>query len=286
MSEASTRYIPVWRTKNLFTHDSVPTPMILSRNDLDSLANLEEAMIFLGEQNGVPHFAIDLPDVGEAPPLFLQRRGCFHDLRQIGAVIDRRLAALLGYARAMASWHSRNRYCTQCGSPTLSSEAGHVRRCTNSACYTLHFPRIDPAIIVLVVGTRGCLLGRNASWDDKVYSAIAGFVEPGESLEDAAIREVWEETGVEIANVRYQSSQPWPFPNSIMLGFTARATHQIISLNDAELEDARWFTRRQIKEAVTAGALKLPNHISIAYRLVEDWFNKGSLGPLEQFIDR
>lgn len=283
MSHSATRFVPVWRAKNFFTSDRNPKPVILSPADLLGVKPRTETLIFLGEQNGVTHFAVDLPGTDDSVPHVLRAWGRFRDLRQVGAVIDERLAAILAYARAMASWHSRNRHCTRCGSLTESGDAGHVRRCR--ACEAVHFPRTDPAVIVLVVGTRGCLLGRNASWTDGLYSAIAGFVEPGESLEGAVVREVREETGVQIADIRYHSSQPWPFPSSIMLGFTARATDCTIQINDVELEDARWFKRKQIREAVAAGTLRLPNRISIAYRLLEDWFNKGRAGLLQQFVD-
>ena len=154
--------------------------------------------------------------------------------------------------------------------------------CTSSTCGTEFFPRIDPAIIVLVSDGERALLGRQASWAPGRYSTIAGFVEPGESLEDAVAREVLEETGVSVAHARYHSSQPWPFPSSLMLGFIARAVNTDIALNDAELEDARWFTRGQI----AAGEAVLPPPTSISHRLIANWFDAGSSTPLRELPTR
>ena len=168
----------------------------------------------------------------------------FADLRQVGPRIERREGALLALARAMVFWHQRHRYCGLCGSPTRSEEAGHMRRCTDPACNAMHFPRTDPAVIMLVTDGERALLGRNKNFPlPGMYSTLAGFVEPGESLEDAVAREVREETGVEVGAVHYHSSQPWPFPGNIMLGFHAEARTTEITIDYGELEDARWFTR-------------------------------------------
>ena len=174
-------------------------------------------------------------------------------------------AGLLAYARALNVWRANHRYCSRCGTPTLGARAGHARHCP--ACDSEVFPRIDPAVIVLVHDGEQALLGRQASWQPGRYSTIAGFVEPGESLEDAVRREVREETGVHTEEVLYHSSQPWPFPASLMLGFTARARHSDPVLHDAELEDARWFSRADIH----AGRITLPPPEAISRRLIEDW---------------
>jgi NAD+ diphosphatase len=158
-------------------------------------------------------------------------------------------------------------FCGICGSSAHSAAAGNSRVCANKDCGREIFPRVDPAIIVLVANGESCLLGRQATWPEGRYSTIAGFVEPGESLEDAVRREVYEETNVHVGKVSYHSSQPWPFPSSLMLGFVAEATSKEIVLNDGELEDARWFTR----EELVSDFPKLPFHISIARRLVDHW---------------
>jgi NAD+ diphosphatase len=189
------------------------------------------------------------------------------ELRPLTAVLPAQEAALLAYARALSIWRTRHRYCGVCGAVTTPARAGHCLVCTNPACAHEFFPRIDPAIIVLVSDGERALLGRQASWPPRRYSTIAGFVEPGESLEDAVRREVLEETGVAVSAVRYHSSQPWPFPSSVMLGFRAHAAAGSPVRGSGELEDARWFTRAQ----VTAGeALAPPSH-SISWRLIESW---------------
>lgn len=202
----------------------------------------------------------------------------FEELRPLTPALDEQEAALLAYARALTYWRSRHRYCGNCGSATRPVRAGHVMRCTNVDCELESFPRIDPAIIVLVTDGERALLGRQASWPPGRYSTIAGFVEPGESLEDAVAREVFEETGVRVSAVQYHSSQPWPFPSSLMLGFEATALPGEIVCHDSELEDARWFSRADI----AAGAAKLPPPTSISHRLIESWFNAGSEHSLQE----
>ena len=194
--------------------------------------------------------------------------------------MQRTPASLLAYASAMIKWHRRTRFCGKCGKQTRAIQSGHVRHC--GSCDIQHFPRLDPAIIVLVTNDDKCLLGRQSSWDPGRYSTIAGFVEPGESLEDTVSREVLEETGVITGNVRYHSSQPWPFPSSLMLGFFAEAESSLINLGDDELEDAQWFSKQDIKE----GKPLLPFPVSISFRLVEDWFNQGETVSLREIEKR
>ena len=165
-----------------------------------------------------------------------------------------------------------------CGSPTSGASAGHVAKCVNEACGAEQFPRLDPAIIVLVTDGERALLGRQAAWPAGRYSTIAGFVEPGESLEDAVAREVLEETGVSVHDANYHSSQPWPFPSSLMIGFTATASPAAVAQADEELEDVRWFTR----EDIASGFPGLPFPQSISFRLIEDWYDAGASLPLRR----
>jgi NAD+ diphosphatase len=167
-------------------------------------------------------------------------------------------------------WHDLQKFCGLCGSPSRAESGGNTRICVNSACAKTIFPRVDPAIIVLISTGPQCLLGRQAAWPESRYSTLAGFVEPGESLEDAVRREVREESNIEVHDIQYHSSQPWPFPSSLMLGFTAAATSTDIVLNDGELEDARWFSRKELQ----SGFPKLPYRLSIARRLVDDWLSR------------
>lgn len=191
------------------------------------------------------------------------------ELRPLAPLLEADAASLLAYARALVLWRSRHRFCGVCGAPNRRMRAGHVMRCVNEHCGNETFPRLDPAIIVLISDASGerALLGRQASWPQGRYSTIAGFVEPGESLEDAVAREVEEETGVHVGDVRYVASQPWPFPSSLMLGFSAVARTHEIHLRDGELEDARWFTRADI----AAGHPALPPSGSISARLIDGW---------------
>ncbi|MCC7463479.1 MAG: NAD(+) diphosphatase [Gammaproteobacteria bacterium] len=191
----------------------------------------------------------------------------FEELRPLLAALRTEEAGLLACARALSIWHARHRYCGVCGAPTLPVSAGHVMRCSSSQCGQDFFPRIDPAIIVLVTAGEYALLGRQRSWPPGRYSTLAGFVEPGESLEDAVAREVLEETGVPIQHAQYFASQSWPFPSSLMLGFHAHAERVAVRL-DHELEDARWFSAGEIERLPGL----LPPRFAIARRLVETWF--------------
>jgi NAD+ diphosphatase len=191
----------------------------------------------------------------------------FEELRPLSPLLRGDEAGLLAYARALSIWRTRQRFCGVCSAPTLPERAGHVMRCTNEICQHEFFPRIDPAIIVLVTDGERALLGRQSTWPPGRYSTVAGFIEPGESLEDAVAREVLEETAVRVTGVRYDSSQPWPFPSSLMIGFQATAEYGSPVQVSGELEAAGWFTREQIESGV---ALVPPSH-SISYRLISTW---------------
>jgi len=276
---ADCRIIPLWRDKNLVADDESAAVVWLSARELMPEEN--DALIFLGLMDGQACFALDLaPDDPRVSGL--AQHGRFDELRAIAPLVGDREAAVLSYARGMSHWHRRHAYCGICGHATLSMRGGHVRRCGNEQCGISHFPRTDPAIIVLVHAADQCLLGRKPEWPAGRYSTIAGFVEPGEAIEQAVVREVREETGILVHEVFYHSSQPWPFPGAVMLGFHARAGgNDAIELLDGELEDARWFSREDIDAALNqAGPLRLPPRISIARRLIEDWYyNKADYQP-------
>jgi NAD+ diphosphatase len=191
------------------------------------------------------------------------------DLRTAASELERDDAAVFAYARGLANWQASMRHCSYCGAALALIDGGHRAAC--SGCGRLHFPRTDAAIIVIVEQGDACLLGRQAVWRPRQYSTLAGFVEPGESLADAVRREVREETGVEVLDCDFHSSQPWPFPASLMLGFTATAAGRAISLADGELEDARWFTAQDIVGGLHDGTLRVSTPLSISYRLIEYW---------------
>jgi len=235
----------------------------------------DDQLVLLGNYHGHTCFAAEL---SADPAIALVPDASFEDLRSTGGLLAHDEAGLLAYARAMVLWRGRHRYCGVCGAPTRGESAGHMMKCTEPSCGAEHFPRLDPAIIVLVTDGERALLGRQAAWPAGRYSTIAGFVEPGESLEDAVAREVLEETGVAIEEAEYHSSQPWPFPSSLMIGFTARAPASAEPRADEELEDVRWFTR----EDIAAGRAGLPPSQSVSHRLIEDWYDAGSSLPLRQ----
>ena len=265
LADSATRFVPVWGDRCLIDGDP-PRATLLKRDQLAHCIN-DQNLIFLGLFRDEPAFAVAI-DSGDEPPC--QGPGEYHDLRFIGTALPADEANLAAHARALVLWHQSQRYCGSCGAPAHPQSGGNSRLCVNAACGREIFPRVDPAVIVLVTCGDRCLLGRAASWPEDRYSTIAGFVEPGESLSDAVRREVYEETNVRIDRVRYHSSQPWPFPSSLMLGFMAEADDPgTIRLNDGELEDAQWFTREQLD----AGSPKLPFDISIARRLIDDWRN-------------
>jgi NAD+ diphosphatase len=224
-----------------------------------SLADIGRAELLLGIDDGAPVFAADARD-GE------QLMG----LREAAATLPQADGGLAAYAAAMLGWHRRHRFCANCGHPTDIREAGHLRVCPN--CGAEHHPRTDPVVIMLVERGDDVLLGRQPSWPADRYSALAGFVEPGESLEEAVAREVREESRIEIGLPRYVSSQPWPFPMSLMLGFIAPWESGAPRIGDEELEDVRWFTRQEVEDAVAGrGALRLPPPLAIARRLIDGW---------------
>jgi NAD+ diphosphatase len=233
----------------------------------------ESELILLGWLGDARVVLLDLPATRGGDPPHGTR---YEELRPLSGVLPLEEAGLLAYARALSIWRLRHRHCGVCGAPTRPAKAGHVLRCTNAACGHEVFPRIDPAIIVLVTDGDRALLGRQPTWPAGRYSTIAGFVEPGESLEDAVAREVQEETGVRVAVTEYHSSQPWPFPSSLMLGFHAVAERTSQIRLGGELDDARWFTREQI----ASGLPLLPPPHAISYRLIAAWFDRGSAVPL------
>ena len=192
-------------------------------------------------------------------------------LREAGLILPAFEAGLFAYAKGITHWQRQTRFCSQCGAPVLVVASGHRAQCTNPDGPHMHFPRTDAAIIVIVEQGDACLLGRQRGWPPGRYSTLAGFIEPGESLEDAVRREVREESGVEVLQVTYHSSQPWPLPASLMVGFTATARTRDIHLRDDELEDARWFTADDIVQGMRSGSLGVPPPLSVSYRLIEHW---------------
>jgi NAD+ diphosphatase len=274
LADARSRVLPVWNSRSLVAGDT-PRAKFLEVAAIPEERRNANDLILLGRFGDADIFAYEIE--AQEPPQFADGAH-FEDLRMLAAVLPAEEAGLLGYARGMVSWRARHRYCGTCGAATLAAKAGHVLICTNPQCRHEQFPRIDPAIIVLVSDGERALLGRQAAWPAGRYSTIAGFVEPGESLEDAVAREVLEETGIDVDQIEYHSSQPWPFPSSLMLGFTAHALTTQIQMRDDELQDAQWFTR----DDLASGRPIMPPNVSISFRLIEHWFNAGGGKKLQE----
>ncbi len=272
MKDETSFFIPVRQSKVLVGEGEVPAPVFFSPAQF-LVHKKTDSALFLGEAEGRAYFAVVLE---EKEFESFKGFGGFKDLRAIAPLLSQEEGAILAYAQALSYWHTRNRFCGLCGAPNQIGEGGHCLTCSNAQCGALRFPRTDPAIIVLIRHGEKCLLGRQQIWPPGMYSVLAGFVEPGESIEAAVAREIFEEAGVGVKNIRYHSSQPWPFPCSLMLGFTADAENDSITLGDEELEDARWFSRSELRQAVEARAVKLPTPVSISYRLIEEWLKDGS----------
>lgn len=277
------RFVPVWSAKNLITAIEKPNEVLLTYAEAEAWLG-DCSPILLGGWGDHIYFTFNLPATDETIPQRFEDVGVFHDLRLNMDDLADGVANVLVFAKAMAYWHQRHTHCGDCGSLCASKEAGYMRECTNPDCRAKHFPRSDPAIIVLVHSEERCLLARQPTWPPGRYSVVAGFVEPGESLEDAVLREVAEETNVTIKSVHYHSSQPWPFPSSLMVGYHAEAATTNINLNDNELEHAHWLSRADIVAKMKDGSLLLPPAISISHRLIETWFDEGDEGKLSDLV--
>lgn len=236
----------------------------------DCLVDTMGDWFFLGTRESRPLFALVRHDLQTNESNWL-------DLRTAASSIEAGEAGILAYARALMVWQERHRFCGRCGTPNRLEAGGHRLRCP--ACDCLSFPRTDPAIIVAVRDGDRCLLGRQPGWPAGRYSTLAGFVEPGETLEAAVVREVREEAGIVVHDCRYAGSQPWPFPASLMLGFSANALTTDIHLGD-ELEDARWFDPETLTTTIRRGKLRLPPALSISRWLIERWYRDVTGQPL------
>lgn len=238
---------------------------------------------FLGYLNDQPQFALDITDQSDETVSQALPDCDWLDLRTIGSKLSADQANILALTRGLSFWHRTNGFCSRCGSQTTVKRFGFERLCCNPDCKALHYPRTDPVVIMLVIDDRPgqeprCLLGNSNRLPAGIFSTLAGYVEPGESLEQAVAREVLEESGVIVTDCSYRASQPWPFPNSLMIGYRARAISFDIRLDDDEMQDAKWFTRAELRTFGEWGdegpGFKLPRPDSIARALVEDWLNE------------
>jgi len=291
LADRKTRIVPVWRNKNLIattrTGQAAPVLVLLPREDSAALLEKASETVLLGLDSGSALFAVDLSALSEVESEALAGTAQFLDLRRFGPSMQREQAALAAYARSALRWHRYSRFCGHCGAASQSHGGGHLRICSNSKCGREIYPRTDPAVIMLVEhkpvdgSPDRCLLANHHRTPPGNYSTLAGFVEPGESLEEAVAREVYEEVGLRLSSVVYQGSQPWPFPSSIMLGFRAVAETTRISIDTNEIRDARWFTREEIPSFGEWGdplaKRRLSPKDSIARFLIDSWLAQPDL---------
>ena len=274
MAAGGARLIPMWRDKCIVSGEP-PVPAILPVATAAAVLNAAAETVFLGLDDGGGIFAADLSPARESQAVEAAGGERVLDVRSLVGALRPAEAALLGYARGILHWNRHQQYCGLCGSPTRGGQAGHLRACQNAACARLHFPRVEPAVIMLVEdqGTpRRCLLARHKGSAADSYSTLAGFVDVSESLEDAVRREVAEETGVLVGTVTYMASQGWPFPSGLMVGFRATASSETVSVDGEEVLEARWFTRAELIEHAAGG--RLGREDSIDRYLLHSWLEE------------
>lgn len=255
-------------------------PVVFTGKQLQDWSLPTQAAVFLGFEGETAWFGLDVeeigaPERGEADEFTsLTSHGEFVSLGLIETAIEREIWALLSQARALLAWNRATAHCPVCGGPTVAKHGGYNRHCLDPGCGRTHFPRTDPAVIVRVLHDNRCLLARQPRFRPALRSVIAGFVEPGESLERTVRREIGEEVGLEVGEIRYLGSQPWPFPMSMMIAFEAQALSDVISIDGNELETAAWYTRDEAREQILSGKLVLPSVKSIARRMIDGWLSK------------
>jgi NAD+ diphosphatase len=273
LDDPSTRFLPVWRGRNLIssTHD-IPDPGFITAEVAADLLVDTETPVLLGTAEGRTYFALDLSRLEDPTALpALAGRGRFENLRDLAGDLSQDDSALLAFARGMLLWHESHGFCPNCGGPTRHRSAGHSRKC--DACGKAQYPRIDPAVIMLVRRGDLCLLGHNQKRPARWFSCLAGFVETGESLEEAVAREVLEEAGLVTTEVSYFASQPWPFPSSLMLGFYAECPEGKSVPDMEEIVETRWFTLDDMRDHEKIG-IRLPPPDSMARRLIANWIKE------------
>jgi NAD+ diphosphatase len=271
-----TRYLPFWDLRVAMWRNPDPELYWCTVSDFTDWLAIDDTGVFLGiDDDGVACFATPIDEAAQRT-LEAQNVG-FVDARSAAAQLEDGRAAIVAQARSLLNWHSQNPFCTRCGSSTRAQMAGSQRACSDSDCGVVIFPRIDPVVIMLVVSADGehCLLGRNPGYPGQLVSALAGYMEPGESIEEAVRRELLEEAGVSVGAVRYFTSQPWPFPATLMIGCFAMAENLELDVNLQELEWAQWFSKKEVVELFTGQdqEFSAPRSIAIAHHLIKHWLN-------------
>jgi NAD+ diphosphatase len=234
-----------------------------------------ERLLFMGLWKGTAIFAVDLEDTSDPAESALEGLGKFEDLRAVALRVPAPEAAILATAKSMFEWRRRHKHCAVCGQPSRAVDGGWKRKC--ASCEAEHFPRTDPVVIMLPYHGDRCMLGRQEVWPKGMFSALAGFLEPGESIEEACARELNEEAGLHAVRVRYHSTQPWPYPSSLMIGLIAEVEDEEGAPDQTELSEVRWFTRDEARDLL-AGKLDgvaAPNRLAIAHQLIKAWVEEG-----------
>ncbi len=271
MSSSKSLFLPLHELKVPVELGRQPRLNWRPRTEFGMLIRAGAPCLLLGVQDGMAHFAVD---VSAAPPARYEGTKLM-DVRSAAMLLPAAEAAIIAQARSMLDWHARHRFCAVCGQRTEMHDAGYSRLCTDEACKAQHFPRTDPVTIMLVEREGRLLLGRQPRFIPGTYSALAGFMEPGENIEECVRREIFEESGIRVGAVRYVASQPWPFPSSLMIGCIGEALSEEITIDGEELEDARWFTRAEIIQMVErAGGNetpRMPPALSLAHQLARAW---------------
>jgi NAD+ diphosphatase len=264
LSDPKTLFLPFWRGQILLRGK---WPALIEQAEAPQLVDQSSEVVWLGRYDERPCFGLDISALA-APSQATGLAECApSELRTLLSRLNAAQTELAMTARALLLWHERHRFCSVCGRPSRALRGGHVRTCTESQCNAEHFPRTDPCVLVLIVDGDRCLLGRSKGWPAGMYSALAGFVEPGETLEQAVAREVMEEVGVTVSDLRYSGSQPWAFPASLMVGFVATATSTEIRIDEHEIEAARWVTRAELQDPAAHGFF-VPPTSAIAGQLI------------------
>lgn len=272
LTAETTRLLPFFRHRPFVTNAGGEVEVgWLTGHARASIAPGDAPLLFLGvDAKGAAHFAIEIADDGP-----LRDIGRFDDLRALGPLLAREELPVLGCAKSIFEWHGRHGFCARCGAASVIVEAGWKRACT--ACKAEHFPRVDPVCIMLPVKGEACLLGRQRVWPRGMHSALAGFIEPGEAIEEAVARETLEEAGLRALRVRVHSTQPWPFPHSLMIGAICEVENDDITIDGEELESARWFTREEARLLLTGKHRDAfcPPPFAIAHQLLKSWAEEG-----------
>ena len=272
LAQAGTRLIPMWRDQCVVSGEPA-MPVVWPAAEAKALTKAAAEVVFLGLDDHGGIFAADLSPASESEAVEAAGGERVLDVRSLVGALTPAEAALLGYARGILYWHRHQRYCGTCGSLTRSGHGGHLRTCRNEACARLHFPRVEPAVIMLVENQGRCLLARHKGSAAGSYSTLAGFVGVSESLEDAVRREVAEETGVPVGTVTYMASQGWPFPSGLMIGFRATAMVETVRVDGEEVIEARWFSRDELARHAAAGG-RLGREDSIDRYLLRSWLDE------------